>query len=73
MNGDGMMDRGPAVSGKKVLVVVIVGLILFTLISMFATFGIGNYFGRVFNKKAMEHERAIDTQIMRDKESNQKH
>lgn len=70
---NGLMDRGPAVNGRKFLIFVIGGLVIFTLVSMFVTFGIGNYFGHVLNKKAMEHERTIDTQIMRDKESNQKH
>ncbi len=73
MNGDGMMDKGPAVNGRKFLIAVIGGLVLFTLISMFATFGIGNYFGHVLNKKAMDNERQIDTQLMRNKEANQKH
>ena len=70
---NGFMDRGPAINGKKFLIAVIGGLILFTLVAMFATFGIGNYFGHVLNKKAMENERQIDTQLMRDKEANQKH
>jgi gas vesicle protein len=73
MNGDGMMDKGPAINGKKFLIGIIVGLIVFTLVSMFVTFGIGNYFGKVNSKKAMEHERAIDTQIMRDKENSPAH
>lgn len=70
---DGMMDKGPAVNGRKFLICVIGGLVLFTLISMFVTFGIGDYFGHVLNKKAMDHEKMIDTQMMRDKEANQKH
>jgi hypothetical protein len=73
MNGDGMMDRGPAVSGKKALFVVIGGLLVFMVLSLFATFTIGRVFGNVLDKKAMEHERAVGTQMMRDKETKQKH
>ena len=73
MNKNGMMDRGPAVNGKLVLIVTIGGLIVFTLVMLGITLAIGKYGGKVLDKKAMEHERAIDTQIMRDKEANQKH
>ena len=69
---NGLMDRGPAVNGKKFLIYVIGGLFLFTIVSMVVTLTIGRVFGQVLNKKAMEHERTIDTQIMRDKEANQK-
>lgn len=71
MNGDGMMDKGQVVNGKKLLISVIVGLLAFTLISMFATFYIGRTFGNVLDKKAMDHEREVDTQRMRDRESKQ--
>lgn len=70
---NGLMDRGPAINGKKFLISVIGGLVLFTVVMMFVEFGIGNYFGHVLNKKAMENERQIDTQLMRNKEANQKH
>jgi hypothetical protein len=73
MNDNGLMDRGPAVNGKKFLIAVIGGLVVFTLIMMFVEFGIGNYFGHVMSKKAMEHDRTIETQIMRNKESNHQH
>jgi uncharacterized membrane protein len=73
MNGDGMMDKGPAINGRKLMITVIVGLIVFTAVSMVVTLGIGRVFGQVLNKKAMEHERAVDTQMMRDKEAQQKH
>ena len=70
---NGLMDRGPAINGKKFLISVILGLVLFTVVMLVVTLAIGKYGGKVLNKKAMEHERAIDTQIMRDKEANQKH
>ncbi len=73
MNGDGMMDKGPAINGRKFIVGVIVGLVVFTLVSMVVTFGIGRVFGQVLNKKAMEHEREIDTKTMMDKEAKQQH
>jgi hypothetical protein len=73
MNGDGMMDKGPAINGRKLMITVIVGLVVFTAVSMVVTLGIGRVFGQVLNKKAMEHERAVDTQMMRDKEAQQKH
>jgi hypothetical protein len=73
MNGDGMMDKGPAINGRKFLIFTIGGLFLFTLVSMVVTLTIGRVFGKVLNKKAMQHEREIDTQVMRDKESNLKH
>lgn len=71
MNGDGMMDKGPAINGRKVLIFTIVGLLIFMLASMAVTFGIGRVFGQVLNKKAMEHEREVGTQAMRDKEAKQ--
>lgn len=67
------MDRGPSVSGKKLLVGVIGGLILFTLVSMFITFAIGNYFGHVKNKKLMEEQRQAESQRMIERESEAKH
>ena len=70
---NGLMDRGPAINGKKFLFSVIGGLILFTVLMLVVTLAIGKYGGKVLNKKAMEHERTIDTQIMRDKEAGQKH
>jgi hypothetical protein len=72
MNGDGMMDKGPAIKGGKFIVGVIVGLIVFTLVSMVVTLGIGRVFGQVLNKKAMENERKIETQTMMDKEAKQR-
>lgn len=70
---DGMMDRGPAVSGKKLLITVILGLILFTLVSMFATFGIGRVWGNAQNKKALDIERNIQSERMREKEVSGNH
>lgn len=72
MNGDGMMDKGPAVNGRKLMFIVIGGLLLFMVGSIFATVGIGRVFGQVLNKKAMENERKIDTQIMLQREAKQK-
>ncbi len=72
MNGDGMMDKGPAINGRKFLIYTIVGMLVFTLVSLVVTFGIGRVFGQVLNKKAMEHERQIETQVMKDKEAAQK-
>jgi hypothetical protein len=69
MNGDGMMDKGPAINGRKFLISTIVGLLLFTLVSLAVTLGIGRVFGQVLNKKAMEREREVGTQTMRDKEA----
>jgi uncharacterized protein (DUF697 family) len=66
---NGLMDRGPAINGKKFLISIIGGLILFTVAMLIITLAIGKYGGKVLNKKAMEHERTIDTQIMRDKEA----
>ncbi len=71
MNGNGMMDKGPAINGRKFIIGVILGLIVFTLVSMVVTFGIGRVVGQVLNKKAMEHEREIDTKTMLDKEAKQ--
>jgi hypothetical protein len=73
MNGDGMMDKGPEINGRKFIIGVILGLVVFTLVSMVVTFGIGRVFGQVLNKKAMEHERELDTKSMLDKESKQQH
>ena len=70
---NGLMDRGPAVSGKKVLIFTIGGLVLFTVVMLIVTLGIGNVFGKVLDKKAMDHEKTIETQMMRDKEAGQKH
>lgn len=72
MNGDGMMDKGPAVNGRKLMIIVIGGLLLFMVGSIFATVGIGRVFGQVLNKKAMENERKIGTQIMIQREAKQK-
>jgi len=68
-----MMDRGPAINGKKFLITVILGLLVFTLVSMFITFGIGRVWGNALNKKALENERNIQSQKMRDKETAEKH
>ncbi|MBI1335099.1 MAG: hypothetical protein JST12_20015 [Armatimonadetes bacterium] len=66
---DGMMDSGPTFNGKKFLISVVVGLILFTLVSMFITFGIGRIWGNLLNKKALDNEREIQSQEMKRKES----
>ena len=73
MSENGMMDKGPAVNGRKFLIYTIGGLLLFTIVSLVVTLTIGRVFGQVLDKKAMEHERSIDTQLMRDKEASQKH
>ena len=70
---NGLMDRGPAVNGKKFLIFTIGGLVLFTVVMLVLELAIGRVGGQIMNKKAMDHEKAIDTQIMRDKEANQKH
>lgn len=67
------MDRGPAFNGRNFLITVVVGLVLFTLISMFVTLGIGRAWGNAMNKKALEHERELQAQKMRDKETSEKH
>ncbi len=67
------MDRGPSVSGKKMLIGVIGGLILFTLVSLFVTFFVGREFGHILNKKAMDHERDVQSQRMIDREAHEKH
>ena len=70
---NGLMDRGPAINGRKFLLSVVGGLVMFTIVILVVTLAIGKYGGKVLNKKAMEHERTIDTQIMLDKEASQKH
>ncbi len=70
---DGLMDNGPVFKGRNLLVSVILGLVLFTLVSMFITLFIGRYFGHVLNKKALENERDIQSKRLIDRESTEKH
>ena len=66
---DGMMEDGPNVNGRKLLITVIGGLFILTLVGMFLTLTVGRYFGHVLNQKALQHERDIDAQRLRDKEA----
>ena len=66
---DGMMDDAPTVDGRKLLVSVIGGLFILTLVGMFLTLTVGRYFGHVLNQKALQHERDVDAQKMKDREA----
>lgn len=68
----GMMNQGASVSGQKLVIFVIGGLVLFTLVASFVTFAIGNYFGKRLDKAALDNERTIQTERMKQQESGQK-
>lgn len=69
---NGKMNQGVSVSGQKLVIYVIGGLVLFTLVASFVTFAIGNYFGKRLDKAALENERNIQTERMKQQESGHK-
>ena len=70
---DGMMEDVKPINGRKFLVSVVGGLVLFTIVSLIVTLAVGRFFGNVMNKQALQHEREIDAQKMRDKEAAHNH
>lgn len=65
----GLMHEPAPVSGQKMIIVVVGGLIIFTIVASFLTFAIGNYFGKRLDKAALANERNIQTERMKQQES----
>lgn len=66
-NGAGF-EKLNTVNGKRLIVTVIPGLVVFAIIFFFFTLAIGKYGGAALEKKARENERQIQTERMLQKE-----
>lgn len=68
----GQFDQPAPVNGPKFVVGVIVGLIIFMFASLAITFYGGRWAGNALNKKALENERQIQMERLREHEAGKK-
>jgi hypothetical protein len=69
VENEGKFERGKIVSGNKFIPTIIICLVIFTIVGVFGTLFLGEYFGGYFDKRAQARKKTVELELIKKRES----